>query len=307
MPFLFHPDISDWPSWGRVYQSIDDWKPLIRHVYSLHALPLSEVEPLTPGTNAVFKVGDTVVKIFAPVESGLDTRSDFAAESYGLRWADVLGIAVPHLCATGCIRDKYAFHYMVMDHIAAASLSDIGGTLTAAEKEAIGYQLRDICDRLNGPCAPFNSVNVVERALSSARWNGFSPDFIREKNRWLTQHRPEDCVFVHGDLNPDNLLIDPTGNMHVIDFADSVRAPADYELAAIVCEAFAFDASYIRGFFGADYAVSDIADRLFHALLLHDFGADMIRANLAPPQDIPTLDALRERIHSAIATGKTTR
>ena len=52
----FTATIDGWTSWGRVFQSIEAFEPLIRHILSQHALPIAEIEHCTPGTNAVFKV-----------------------------------------------------------------------------------------------------------------------------------------------------------------------------------------------------------------------------------------------------------
>ena len=72
MEYLFTPDIQGWASWGRVFQSENAWTPVIRHICEHEKLPFTKLEHLTPGTNAVFKVGDAVFKIFAPKDSGID-------------------------------------------------------------------------------------------------------------------------------------------------------------------------------------------------------------------------------------------
>ena len=70
MSYLFNADIHDWPSWSKVFQSIEAFEPLIKYIFSKHKLLFSAIEKLKPGTNGVFKVGAYVVKIFAPKESG---------------------------------------------------------------------------------------------------------------------------------------------------------------------------------------------------------------------------------------------
>jgi serine/threonine protein kinase len=112
----------------------------------------------------------------------------------------------------------------------------------------------------------------------------------------------KDKVFVHGDLNPDNILIDKDMNIYIIDFADSVQAPCEYELAALLCETFELEYPYMKGFFGADYDVSDLTDKIFQALLMHDFGENIIKNNFGNPEMITGLSDLHKRIYSAISS-----
>ena len=68
---MFAANIDGWSSWRMIFQSIKDFEPLIKYIFNRHNLPFTEIEHCTPGTNAVFKVGGLVAKIFAPKESGM--------------------------------------------------------------------------------------------------------------------------------------------------------------------------------------------------------------------------------------------
>ena len=78
MKYLFQNNIHNLSSWGQVFQSIEAWEPLINFILKKEKLPVSKIENLEPGSNAVFKSGSHVVKIFAPKESepgGFDRRA----------------------------------------------------------------------------------------------------------------------------------------------------------------------------------------------------------------------------------------
>ena len=74
---FFHERISCWDDWGRVYQSKEAFSPLVEEIYRREKLPFAPLQNLTPGTNAVFRVGNTVAKVFFPRESGLDHTPDY--------------------------------------------------------------------------------------------------------------------------------------------------------------------------------------------------------------------------------------
>lgn len=66
MSCLFNSDIHDWPSWSKVFQSIEAFEPLVKHIFSLRNIPFSSIAKLKPGTNAVFRVGAYVIKYSLP-------------------------------------------------------------------------------------------------------------------------------------------------------------------------------------------------------------------------------------------------
>ena len=300
----FTHDIHDWISWSKVFQDILAWETLIEYIFRIEDLPYAKIEHLTPGTNAVFKSGDYVVKIFAPKESGMDMYSDYTTEKFGLVRTESLKIPVPRLIRSGVIHDKYEFMYMVMEYVDAEEMVKVEESFNDLQKEKIGRKLRVICDRMNTPCEKFNAIDVINRALKAKCWNSFSISFQRQRLDWLKKYDLKDKVFVHGDLNPDNILIDKDMNIYIIDFADSVQAPCEYELAALLCETFEFEYPYMKGFFGADYDVSDLTDKIFQALLMHDFGENIIKNNFGNPEMITELSDLHKRIYSAISNKK---
>ncbi|MDR0641084.1 MAG: hypothetical protein LBG07_01325, partial [Treponema sp.] len=74
--YLFNGEINNWQDWSRVFQSINSFSPLAEFIFAKENIPFLEIKNLTPGTNAVFKVGGNVVKIYAPIESGIDQTFD---------------------------------------------------------------------------------------------------------------------------------------------------------------------------------------------------------------------------------------
>ena len=304
---LFNEKISDWGSWGRVFQSIEAFEPIIKRIFAKHSLPYKKTENCTPGTNAVFKVtvnkcDSLIVKIFAPKESGMDTESDFNTELFGLRHADRAGVSAPRLIASGEIEDRYTFKYMVMEYIEGKALGQLEASLSEDEKYKIGCRLRELTEKLNVPCEKFNNIDIVSRGIKNSRWNCFPTAFLEERADFIKNYNTDDGVFVHGDLNPDNVLVGVNNNLFIIDFADALTAPAEYELAALICELFWFEKSYLKGYFDS-FDIDDLTEKCCRAVLVHDFGSGIIKCNFGRPEEINSISGLKERIHTAITLG----
>lgn len=302
MQYLFNDDICDWASWGRVFQSVEAFELLVQHIFTKEKICFDKIEHCKPGTNAVFKVGNYIIKIYAPEESGLNTESDYYTEIFGMERANALDIAVPKLVAKGAVDDKYKFRYLIMDYIDGQTLGDIENTLSNKQKMIIGQKLRRITDMMNTSCQAFNNIDIINRELNNKRWNTFLDSFNDERIEYLKRLAIKNKVYVHGDLNPDNVLIDKNGNVYIIDFADALLAPSEYELPAIICELFCFDKSYMTGYFG-EQNNEKIMELCLKGLLIHDFGSNIIRSNLGNTNEIVNIKMLQDKLCQAIERG----
>lgn len=85
------------------------------YIFNSHSLKFEEIEHCTPGTNAVFKIGWFIAKIFAPIESGMNTNSDYRTELFGIERANKLEISAPQLVASGIVEELFSFEKPYMD------------------------------------------------------------------------------------------------------------------------------------------------------------------------------------------------
>jgi len=301
--YYFNAEISDWESWGEVYQSIEIWEPLVNQILYKEDLPVFETENLHPGSNAVFQNGDHVVKIFAPKESGINSNIDYETEVFALTFAMNNGVSVPNLITSGKIKDKYDFSYMIMDYIDGVDFKEYSVDFSNNDKYLFGKRLRNITDLMNKPCESFNDVEVVKDAIHDKsrwyRWEKFSESFKQERIEYIKKHDYSEYIFVHGDLCFDNFIINKSNGIHIIDFADSLLAPICYEHAHLVCELFGFDKSYLNGFFG-DYETDTLVNMCIEGILIHDFGGDIVSINIATPEEIDSIEDLRMKLYELL-------
>lgn len=127
------------------------------------------------------------------------------------------------------------------------------------------------------------------------RWRVFSRNFQRERKDYIGHYGDSQSVYIHGDLNPDNIIVNDRLEICLIDFADALLAPIEWELAGLICDGFQFDGAYVKGFFG-EYVKTELAEKLLYGLLIHDYGVNIICDNIGTAEEFSCVGALRKRI-----------
>ena len=297
---LFTEQINNWDEWGKIFQSIPAFASLVNHILKAEGLPASEIENLTPGTNAVFKTGRYVVKIYAPAESGIDQTLDLHTELFSTARANRIGVSAPRLTAHGFVQDKYCFAYMITEYVEGVELTDAVKTMSDAGKTELGRRLRIVTDKMNTACESFNGINVIEDECRHRRWDKrYSERFKAERLAYIRSHDYGENVFVHGDLCGDNIVLTPQGELVIVDFADAVLAPIEYEHALVAVELFGLDPVLLRGYFG-NYTADNLTDLCFNGLLIHDFGGDIVAQHIGIPEKMTSINAMQERLFRMI-------
>lgn len=302
MSTYFHETLAGWDDWARVFSDVEAFRPLVQAIYAKEGMGgAEEVSGLTPGTNAVFRCGNTVVKIYAPIEVGVDMQRDFEVELAMLRHVKALGIPASDLLASGEIADTYRFRYLILGYVQGKDVRTVLGSYSPEQKRTFARYMRALSRALHKPCEDLlPPVDLKARARENERLAQLPETLRADILRRLDAMQWETDVVVHGDMTDDNILMTGNGTPVLIDFADSVCGPEWYEWAALVFELLRCDREMVRTFAG-DMPVKDFVARLMDAVALHDFGADILRdyarregISLA---DIPTLHALGERLY----------
>lgn len=298
MQYLFQPVIDGWASWSKVYQSLSAFRPLSEEIFRRERLAFSEPSHCTPGTHAVFRVGAFLLKIYAPPSAGL-SADDAQRELWGLKAAFGLGVPVTRPVASGQIEDRYCFRYLITDFVNAPSFQSVQDKMTAAEKYGFARRLRQITNKLHAQVRPPYPVDILKTAAENQRWHTFPENFRRELTQYWSRLATGPLFLVHGDLNPDNILLCPEGPL-LLDFGDSLAAPRCYEDAVVAAELFRFQPDFMRGYFGGQASVQ-IAELCFQGLLLHDFGANILCDRFGSPAALHNLADLKKLLYQRVS------
>ena len=277
MKKLFSKNINQ-KSWEHIFQSIYAFESIIKTIFERHSLPFSKIENLMPGTNAVFKVGDKVIKIFAPAESGFYPLDYFNIEIEAQKHVNDCGVVSPSLLFYGAVEDKYLFRYIIMDFIKGQEAGKGLAELNNTQKYDFGVQMKNITNKIN--------ISIKSKAIpmlsqesclaNNSKWKDFAKNICDERAAVIRGISFETPVYVHGDLTAENVIIREDGAICLIDFADSLLAPYYYEWMPVVFDLFKCDAVMMAAYFG-DYLNEDFYELLTRSVLIHEFGGHCVK------------------------------
>lgn len=275
---LFSEELKDWESWGKVFYSINAFTQLIGEILRNEQLIVEgKIENLTPGSNAVFKIDNLVIKIYAPLETGVDTEYDYNVELNTMEFANKEGASVPKIIASGEIQDKYLFRYIIMEFKANdIQVSEIF-SYSIKEKQDFVEKIKDILHKLNKPvklmCKSISTNNQNEQLT---RMKELNRELIRDLVEYSSKVCCDSMVLVHGDITRDNILINKNNDITVIDFADCIQAPAYYEFPAIIFELFMCDREFVSCFVGNDDK-DTFLELLIKGLSIHSYCGNILK------------------------------
>lgn len=301
MTYFFNSNINnetDWKDLASFPRAFDD---LARNLFKKHNITFSDLEFITNASNAVFSSGNYIIKfILAKPEDDYEKES-FQTEIFGINTCVSAKIPTVNLIAHGLIKDKYNFYYIIMEKCNAMPFSLLDKTnLSKQRKIKIAQNLSDITDKLNIPCESFNNRNFIEMAIYDDNWKCFSSNFQAERLSFIKNYNTDkSLVFIHADINQKNILINDNDELIIIDFADSLLAPKEYELPVIVFELFNLDKDFLYGFFN-QMNINNLAEICAKALIFHYYGAEIIKKHIKEYKELKNIYDLKKTIVNLI-------
>lgn len=296
--YYFKEEINGQNSWAKVFQSTKAFQDLAQAIFKKEGITLrEEIQNLTPGTNAVFKADHYVIKIFAPEESGFGTKFDYNTELSVMEHIKGKGIAAPDLIAYGTMKDKYLFHYIIMEYIDAKEAGDSLASFHREQKIRIVKQLQTILKDLNQTADHLLiKKDLQKQAIDNPHLKGLTDTLKLDLADSVRNQEMDFCCLVHGDITGENVLITTEGRIILIDFADCTLAPAYYELGPIVFELFRGDREYVSEFMG-DIKKEEFLEQLMKGLALHEYCGNLIIDYLTrlhiPYENVKSLEELK--------------
>ena len=294
---LFNETITDSRSWCR-RSNEGAFLPLLKYIYESNKINLGDISPI-PEVSGVFRVGNTVVKLYHPPEANLGNEEFYQTELSSMNFCKNAGVLTPEIICTGIISDcVYSFPYMVMVHIDGIEANKVVPGYDKAGKVEFSLKLKEITDKIQVTADIDIPRYDHHTKMSSKLWDNMPVSFREDRKFHLAKTNFSDLVFQHGDLWDGNVFIDKRGRLILIDFAESLIAPSYYDIGPMILNG-GYDAARLEAYFG-DYKNDAFYDKFTMAWLLNWFGAVFIdwRANEMGIdfKSITSVDALRNMI-----------
>lgn len=289
--------IVTWQDWCDSFQNIDTFKGIIYEILYRHNLRIDKIENTFPGTNAVFKVGEYIIKIFVPTEVKPWDEDDYAKELKTALYNKQISKYTTKLLAYGIIEKRFLWKYLVFKFFEGKHMYEIIDQLTSKEKQIVASQIRGFLTDFNvKPKELYDNTDVINRIISGNRWNFLNEVVKKELFGYIKSLDISDSVIVHGDITGDNVLINKN-DIVIIDFGDSCIAPFYYEYAPIILDLFKLDKELISLFF--DGEIDDLIKLVIKSIMIHDFGGDFA-AKLLHKYQVASLADLQDLLYSEI-------
>ena len=270
---LFKGEIlDDNQSWQSFVRSTEAFTPLIKHIYQINNMQLEEISYITVASNAVFRVGDKVIKIFYPPEAGIRDSREYETEVAVMNHADTVGILAPRIICNGVVQDgQYNFSYIITNYIEGILARDAIPKFDEKEKREFSFKMKAIMDKFNVTNNTIKIPRFDESAyLSNPVWNDSLESFNEDRNLYIKNVNFPETIVAHGDLIWANVIIDKQERIHLLDFAESIFAPYYYDWTAILF-LFYYDKVMIKEYFG-DCTGDEFFDTLTMSFLLPSRG-----------------------------------
>lgn len=271
-----------WDNWGSLMCDAELFSPLVSQALAAHGLPLSPIVAGYPGTHAVFRAGDYVVKLYAPL--GIP---DEYAERRCYRAANGIPF-IPRLYGEGVLRaGGHEWPYIINQYMPGRAVREIWAEVDARERaDAMGalgawtkayHALPDPFEASSPLSADGFQREWRETAVrAAAKLGEFAQTALESLDGLCARERP---VLVHADLTEDHLLISGDGYA-VIDLADSRMTVEPVEWLCVWFELTRRDPGAFFTFLASSGRNWNARARkdMMAAALLHGFGANILNS-----------------------------
>ncbi|MCL2772774.1 MAG: aminoglycoside phosphotransferase family protein [Oscillospiraceae bacterium] len=257
--------------WYRLRQSKENFIPLIKYIYETNKLKFNEASVNHEPPYAVFRVENTIVKIFNPPEAKFWNEPEYDTELKAMKFCKNLGVLTPDIICNGIVYDSiYSFPYIVMNYIDGVDAEKAMPAFNHAEKVEFALKLKELKNKIS--CAAGIEIMRCDDPdrINHNLWNHMPEPFKEERKRYIANANFSEFVFNHGDLNDSNIIIDKQGRLNLIDFAESVIAPSCYDWGSILY-CLGYEPVMMDVFFG-DYKNDSFYEMLTASYILHFWG-----------------------------------
>lgn len=281
--------------------TLDDWKDFISEQSAIDEIAKSILrecdilprafERINIGTNAVFDLGDTVLKIYASYEEAQHAWMDCRREITMLNMLKNAPFRVPSIIRTGYICDRYKMYYNILEkfNVLHPFFHD-KYTLDISEYNTCIQELHKVIQVINN--IPINTYIAQIYSKPLRNFNKDNDEYARYLKIYFRKNAFNLGV-VHGDLSETNIYLDHERNTVVLDFEDWMYAPIIVEYPTICFELLKTPQN-IQSFFNYT-SLNKLIEMLIAGVLLHNESNRFLKnisLQMGKPDEFPTISDL---------------
>ncbi len=171
----------------------------------------------------VYKVGDTVVKLF---DNSMHPKSDILNEALNQSRVEETGLSIPSLKAFSIIDDKWA---ITIDYVKGKTLQQLISENPDKTEEYLNLFV-DLQMEIHSKRSPLlNKLkDKMNRKISSL--TQLDPT-VRYELHTRLESMPKHTKVCHGDFNPTNVIVDDDGKAYIIDWSHATQGNASADVA----------------------------------------------------------------------------
>ena len=282
--------------------SLVEWKRFVSEHFSITEIAKkvlsecnighSQFKRINIGTNAVFDLGNTILKIYATHEELPDAKMDYKRE---LLLSDALKGApfrVPSIIEAGCIYDRYPIYYVLLQKMDGLHpFFDKQNISNVSEQRMRMNDLRNAVKYINTYPMAAHIATYYSKPLK--KYSIENDEYMYYLQRYF-KHSMYDMGIVHGDLSETNIYLDNEDNIVVLDFEDWMYAPIFVEYPTI-CFELLKTAQNIQVYFDKTSFI-ELVEMLMAGILLHNESTRFLKKislKMGMPEKFPTIGELR--------------
>lgn len=172
---------------------------------------------------AVYKVGNTVVKLF---DSDIYPKSDILNEALNQARVEETGLPIPDLKSVSVIDGKWA---IIIDYVEGKTLQELIDENPDKVDEYLELFV-DLQMEIHSKKAPLlNKLkDKMNRKISTLTELDAT---TRYELHTRLESMPKHIKVCHGDFNPSNIIIDNEGKAHILDWSHATQGNASADVA----------------------------------------------------------------------------
>lgn len=255
-------------------KNLSDWKLflsntnaieyLAQYIVKQSGVSVSKIERINIGTNAVFDLGNFILKIYAVSEDSnpmLDCKREIILSNL----LQSSPYHVPSIVKTGYINDRYTIYYNFIEKIEVSySFADIINSKESSQRRSAIKELHSVIEYLH---VLDIDIQIAKMYSKSTKSNIIKADEYARFLKSYTNQNTLNYGIVHCDLSESNMYYDSDGKIVILDFEDWMYGPSIVEYPTI-CFELIRGPQIVKEFING-MPLSKVIETLIAAILLH--------------------------------------